>query len=125
MRDLTQSAIDRQNILNNARVLEKVQGHVGLSGLMYEGEFRFTTKMVADFYDVDVRTIKRLLETFEVEVKHNGYSVLKGQKLREFKELFGPLITGTDDFSQGETDFPLWNQDSVNQSYTRRTTLRN
>ena len=44
MKDLTQSAIDRQNILNNAQAIKKIQGYIGLSGLLYEGEYLFTSK---------------------------------------------------------------------------------
>lgn len=123
MKDLTQSAIDRQNILNNAQAIEKIQGYIGLSGLLYEGEYLFTSKMVADFFSVDVRTIKRVLENFEEEVKHNGYYIIKGQKLKEFKEMFGPLLTASDDLSQRDTDFPLSEQTTDNQSFKRLKSL--
>ena len=123
MKDLTQSAIDRQNILNNSQAIEKIRGYIGLSGLLYEGEYLFTSKMVADFFSVDVRTIKRVLENFEEEVKHNGYYIIKGQKLKEFKDLFGPLLTASDDLSQRDTDFPLSEQVSDNQSYKRLKSL--
>ena len=76
MKDLTQSAIDRQNILNNSQAVEKIQNFIGLTGLFYEGEYLFTSKMVADFFKVDIRTIKRAIENFEKEIKHNGYQVL-------------------------------------------------
>ncbi len=32
--------------------------------------------MVADFYEIDVRTVKRYIESHEEEIKHNGYAVL-------------------------------------------------
>ena len=70
MKDLTQSAIDRQNILNNSQAVEKIQSYVGLTGLLYEGEYLFTSKMVANFFQVDLSTIKRTLENFEDEIKH-------------------------------------------------------
>lgn len=123
MKDLTKSAIDRQNILNNTEAIEKIQVHIGLVGLLYEGEYLFTSKMVADFFDVTTRTLTNILNENEDEVKHNGYQVIKGQKLKEFKELFGPLLTSADDLSQKETDFPLSKQDADNQSFKRLKSL--
>jgi len=117
-RDLTQSAIDRQNILNNVQAIEVISSKLGFSGLLYNDEYKFTTKMVADIYDVDVRTIKRSVENFEEELGHNGYVVLKGTKLKEFKELFGHLMSvSDDDVSQRDTDVPLSKQNAENQSY--------
>jgi len=119
-RDLTQSAIDRQNILNNTQAFELIRAKLGLTGLLYNDEFKFTTKMVADFYEVDVRTVKRYVENFEDEIQHNGYVVLKGAKLKEFKELFGYLMSANDDeASQRDADVPLLNQNTENQSYKK------
>ncbi len=117
-KDLTQSAIDRQNILNNDQALNLIQNKLGISGLLYNDEFKFTTKMVADFYDVDVRTIKRYVESHEEEVVHNGYVVLKGAKLKEFKVLFGHLMSAhDDDVSQRDKDVPLSIKGDGNQTY--------
>jgi hypothetical protein len=123
MKDLTQSAIDRQNILNNTEAIDKIQNHIGLVGLLYDGEYLFTSKMVADFFDVTTRTLTNILNENEDEVKHNGYQVIRGQKLKEFKDLFGPLLTSVDDLSQKETDFPLSKQDTDNQSFKRLKSL--
>jgi hypothetical protein len=123
MKDLTQSAIDRQNILNNSQAVEKIQSYVGLTGLLYEGEYLFTSKMVANFFQVDLSTIKRTLENFEDEIKHNGYRVLKGQKLKEFKDLFGPLLTSDEDIPQRGINDPLSKQGIDNQSYKRLKSL--
>ena len=123
MKDLTQSPIDRQNILNNTEAIEKIQNHIGLVGLLYEGEYLFTSKMVADFFDVTTRTLTNILNENEDEVKHNGYQVIKGHKLKEFKDLFGPLLTSVDDLSQKETDFPLSKQNIDNQSFKRLKSL--
>lgn len=123
MRDLTQSAVDRQNILNNPQAVERIQTFVGLTGLMYQGEYLFTSRMVADFFDVSTRTLTNILNDHDDEVKHNGYQVLKGTKLKEFKSLFGPLLTASDDIPQRETDFPLSNQIPDSQSYNRLKNL--
>lgn len=92
MKDLTSSNIDRQNILNNRYALERIQEYVGLSGMLFEGEYKFTTQMVADFYGVEERTVKRYLEKYEEELKHNGYILSKGKRLKELKLQFGHVI---------------------------------
>jgi hypothetical protein len=92
MKDLTTSAIDRQNILNNPQALSNIQIHLGITGMLYENEYRFTTAQVADYFEVSTKTIKRQIDTFEDELSNNGYIILRGQKLKDFKGLFGHLI---------------------------------
>lgn len=92
MKDLTNSNIDRQNILNNRFALEKIQEYIGLSGMLFEGEYKFTTQMVANFYGVDERTIKRYLENYGQELKHNGYILSKGKHLKDLKLQFSHVI---------------------------------
>ena len=52
-KDLTQSNIERQNILNNRMAVEKIADTLEISGMLFDGEYRFTKQMVADFYEVD------------------------------------------------------------------------
>lgn len=92
MKDLTNSNIERQNILNNKYALERVQEYVGLPGMLFDGEYRFTKQMLADFFEVDERTIDRYLEKYSDELKHNGYILSKGKSLKDFKLQFGHLI---------------------------------
>ena len=46
MKDLTISNIERQNVLNNRFAVSKVQEHLDIEGMLFEGEYRFTTKWV-------------------------------------------------------------------------------
>ncbi|MDK2978674.1 MAG: hypothetical protein PWP52_1388 [Bacteroidales bacterium] len=92
MDKLTNSTIERQNILNNKFALERIQEYVGLPGMLFEGEYRFTKQMVADFFEVDTSTIDRYLEKYSDELKHNGYILSRGKQLKEFKLQFGHLI---------------------------------
>ncbi|PZR19267.1 MAG: DNA-binding protein, partial [Flavobacterium psychrophilum] len=92
MRDLTTSAIDRQNILNNLDAVTNIQQYLGVSGMLFQGEFRFTKEQVADFYKVDPSTIDSYLSQYEKELKHNGYELFKGSTLKSFKEQFGGVI---------------------------------
>jgi len=47
MKDLTKSAIDRQNILNNNDAIENMQKFLGITGMFFEGEYKFTRQQVA------------------------------------------------------------------------------
>ena len=92
MKDLTISNIERQNVLNNRFAVSKVQEHLDIEGMLVEGEYRFTKKMVADFYEVEERTIERYLEKHSDELAANGYVLCKGKHLKELKLQFAPVI---------------------------------
>ena len=92
MKNLTISNIERQNVLNNRFAVSKVQEHLDIEGMLFEGEYRFTKKMVADFYEVEERTIERYLEKHSDELAANGYVLCKGKHLKELKLQFAPVI---------------------------------
>lgn len=92
MKDLTVSNIERQNVLNNRYAVDEIQKALDITGMMFDGEYRFTKKMVADFYGVDTSTIDRYLTLHADELKHNGYILSKGKSLKEFKLQFAHLI---------------------------------
>lgn len=92
MNDLTISNIERQNVLNNHYAIEHIKDSLGIVGMEFEGEYRFTKKMVADYYEVDISTIDRYLTTYSDELKHNGYVLYKGKRLKDFKLQFAHLI---------------------------------
>lgn len=92
MKDLTISNIERQNVLNNRLAVSKVQEHLDIEGMLFEEEYRFTKKMVADFYEVEERTIERYLEKHSDELSANGYILCKGKHLKELKLQFAPVI---------------------------------
>jgi hypothetical protein len=86
------SAIDRQNILNNKKAVDYIQTYLGILGMLFQGEYKFTRQQIADFYAIDNSTIDRYLSQNEEELKHNGYVNLKGKALKEFKEEFGWML---------------------------------
>lgn len=92
MNDLTVSNVERQNVLNNRYAVDTLQKSLGFAGMLFEGEYRFTKKMVADFYDVDLSTIDRYLSQYADELKHNGYVLSKGKQLKELKLQFAHVI---------------------------------
>ena len=60
-KDLTTSQIDRQNILNNEIALKEFYNSFNVSGIIFEGQYRYTKEMVAKFFEVDIRTIERYI----------------------------------------------------------------
>lgn len=122
--NLTDSAIDRQNILNNPEFIENIQRFLGINGMLYDGEYRFTTAQISDFYDVSVKTIRRYIEASEKELVHNGYCVLKGKKLKEFKDSFAHLIYADieDDFEK-DIDVPLKREETDKQKLSKLRSL--
>ncbi|MBR6938962.1 MAG: DNA-binding protein [Prevotella sp.] len=91
-KDLTTSEISRQNILNNPIALPRIREALEIKPLEYNGVLYLTKQMAADFYEVDLRTIENCLSANENELRKNGYSIWKGNKLKEFKLHFAPEI---------------------------------
>ena len=92
MKDLTTSSIERQNVLNNRFAVSEIQKRLDIEAILFEGEYWLTKRMVADFYEVEERTIERCIAQNEAELKHNGYFLCKGNSLKEFKLQFAPVI---------------------------------
>lgn len=88
MKDLTTSEIARQNVLNNKYALEEVQRAIGLRGVMFEGELKFTKQQLSSFFEVSDRTINSCLTKNEKELRDNGYDVIDGNRLKNFKLVF-------------------------------------
>lgn len=85
--DLTTSQRERQNVLNNKYALSEAERHLALGGINYVGEFVFTKQQVSQIFEVSESTIEKYLATYLEELELNGYQVLQGKKLKEFKEL--------------------------------------
>lgn len=85
MKDLTTSEIARQNVLNNKYALDEVQRIIGLRGIIFEGEIKFTKQQVASFFEVSERTINSCLVRNDQELRKNGYDVISGNRLKIFK----------------------------------------
>lgn len=84
-KDLTNSGIARQNILNNQYALQEIQTAVGIRGILFENEYRFTKKQLAGFFEVSMRTIENYTEKNKAELIKNGYEVLTDNRLKDFK----------------------------------------
>ena len=93
VKDLTGSPLDRQNILNNSYALENLEEHLGLGGILYEGEVLFTKQQLVEVFGVSESTIEKYLASHSDELSANGYTVLRGQKLRDFKAVMDVTVT--------------------------------
>lgn len=91
-KDLTTSAISRQNILNNPVALPRIREALDIRPLEFNGVLYVTKQMAADFYEVDLRTIENCLSANENELQKNGYRVLVGKELKDFKLRFDTEI---------------------------------
>lgn len=92
-KDLTASASDRQNILNNRYALEQAEQNLNLGGLEFQGETVFTKAQVVALYEISDSTIEKYLVRHSAELELNGYQVLKGKKLKDFKSLMDGTVT--------------------------------
>jgi hypothetical protein len=85
-KDLTESTVDRQNILNNSYAVTEIQKATQIKGIRFEGNVCLLKEQVAAFFEVDARTIERYLEKYSNELTNNGYEVLRGKRLSSFKK---------------------------------------
>ena len=86
-KDLTTSQLDRQNILNNEAALDEFYNSFQIPGILFEGQYRYTKEMVADFFEVDIRTIERYINNNINEFKSNGYEIIKGVRLKKLRQV--------------------------------------
>ncbi len=91
-KDLTNSSVERKNILNNKFAIQEVYKNVGFYGIMFENKYRFTKQQVARYFEVDVRTIDRLLENHKEELELSGYELFADSKLRRFKDAVNQYV---------------------------------
>ncbi|MBJ2219745.1 MULTISPECIES: DNA-binding protein [Pseudomonas] len=92
--DFTTSAKERQNVLNNKFALAHAEQHLALGGITYDGETVFTKQQLIELFDISEATIERYITGHADELKANGYRLIKGKNLRDFKELaHGTLVS--------------------------------
>lgn len=90
-KDLTSSLLDRQNVLNNNFAIEKAKEHLNLGGIYFKNDIYFTKQQVMNIYGISDTTAERYINQHRDELKLNGYILLRGNNLRDFKK----LIDGT------------------------------
>lgn len=87
-KELTNSNIDRQNILNNSLAIQEIQDQIWMKWFHFEWKLWFTKKQVTEFFEVDRKTIDRYLELNQDELRKNWYEVFTGKRLKDAKTVF-------------------------------------
>lgn len=119
-KDLTNSTVSRQNILNNSLALEKIADNLSLKSVYFNDEMVFTKKQVSSILQVDIRTVERYIENNGKELEKNGYQVIKGNKLKELKNIV--LAIDTNELSYG-TDIDVGTKMSILGLFSFRALL--
>lgn len=83
-KDLTNSRLDRQNILNNDIAVAEIREKSDVKGIIFEDKIYLTKNMVAQYFEIESRTIERYVSDNISELTYNGYEILKGKRLKEF-----------------------------------------
>ena len=78
MKDLTESIVSRRNVLNNDYAVYEIQKQLKIDGIIYDDEIIFTKEQLANYFEVDVRTIERYMESNKQELENSGYRILRG-----------------------------------------------
>ena len=108
MKDLTNSVLDRKNILNNNEAILALYQQLGFFGIMFDGKYRFTKQQIAQYFEVDTRTIDRILEDHKDELMHTGYELFTGIRLSQLKDLIAK--SSADTSQQNDINVVLLNQ---------------
>lgn len=87
VKDLTNSNIDRQNILNNDYAIVEIEKATKIKGIPFEGRTVVLKEQVAEFFGVTTRTIEDYIEKHNEELTKNGYVVLSGNSLKNLKNI--------------------------------------
>ena len=75
-KDLTNSSIDRQNVINNKYALAEIKKSIGIKCIQFNGKEVLLKEQVAEFFEVSIRTIELYLQKHEAELQQNGYEVV-------------------------------------------------
>ena len=108
-KDFIDSAVVRQNVLNNKLAVDAIQKEIGLTGILFENEYKFVFKQITDFFEVTDRTIRECIAKNKKELERNGYEVLKGKRLIDFR-LAATKVPGCEvDFTTKTTVLGIFN----------------
>jgi hypothetical protein len=97
-KDLTRSDIDRQNILNNPYAVAEIRKATNLRGIEFRGKLTLLKEQVAEFFEVEQRTIDNYLSKYESELKQNGYEIVRGKSLQDYKIAINQQFGNETDF---------------------------
>ncbi|MGX6971450.1 DNA-binding protein [Vagococcus bubulae] len=96
MNKLMENQVERQNVLNNRFAIKEAEKQFKLKGIEMNGVVYYTRQQIADFFEVDIRTIERLSNDNKEELEKNDLKVLRGKELKEFREKANMQATDID-----------------------------
>ena len=70
-KDLSNSRIDRQNILNNELAIKEIEERGIVEAVFFNDRLLLTKEMVSNYFQVDIRTIERYISANINELKEN------------------------------------------------------
>ena len=74
MKDLTTSMVIQTKYIEiNNYAIDEIKNQLKLDGVEYINDTIFTKDQVAQYFNVDVRTIERCVENNKEELEKNGY----------------------------------------------------
>lgn len=86
MDNVLKDSISRQNILNNNLAIEKAEEEFDIKGFLIDNVYYYTNNQIANFFEVDIRTIERIIQEHRQELAENDYKIISGKELEEFKK---------------------------------------
>lgn len=122
-KDLTNSSIQRKNILNNNLAIQEIYNHVGFHGILFENRYRFTKQQVSSYFEVDTRTIDRLLENHKDELESSGYELFTDSKLKKFKDAVNQYVKSSKE-NDHDTNVVIISQEFENELDSLTKTAR-
>jgi hypothetical protein len=87
----------------------EIQKAVGIQGVLFENEYKFLFRQITDFFEVTERTIRECIAKNEKELSKNGYEVLKGKRLIDFKLVYSKVFGSEMDFTTKTTALGIFN----------------
>lgn len=87
-KNLITSKLDRENILNNPFAMKAMEQQLGIKTHYFDHQYYLTAREIANFYDIDIRTLRRYLSLYGQELKDNGYKIIKDDDLKRFINLY-------------------------------------
>lgn len=97
-KDLTNSSVHRQNILNNPYALQEIEKATQITGIPFEGKTVVLKEQVATFFEVTPRTVDNYIDKYGDELRQNGYEVIRGKRLKTLKLAVSGLGGSETDF---------------------------
>ncbi|MCK8605872.1 DNA-binding protein [Leuconostoc citreum] len=86
MNELTESYMDRRNLLNNKFALAEINKTYNFQGIPFQNTTVYSNSQLSSFFNVTLRTIERTIEANREELESNDFRILSGKDLSILKK---------------------------------------